>query len=162
MTALTIALYILGTLAVLGAVVMVVAKHPMRSAMALLFVILVLSGMYALLSAPFIAVLQLIIYAGAIMTLLIFIVTLVDVQGDDLHKTYSKIGLLALPVLLGFFLMAFLLFGKSHLLAESTADFGSVQNISKALFSQYFLHFEIASLLLFVGIIGVSVLRGKK
>lgn len=163
MDTLSLSFYVLGVLAVLGALSMLLSKHPMRCAVSLLFVMLVLSAMYALLSAPFMAALQLIIYAGAIMTLVIFIVTLVDVKGDDLHKVFSQITLVAVPTILGLSVLLIV-----HAMRGTVAggalpgDFGSVKNFARLLLSQYALHFELASVLLMVGIVGISALRGKK
>lgn len=163
MTLLTISLYILGGLAIWGAMSMVVAQHPMRCAVSLLFVMIVLACIYALLSAPFMAVLQLIIYAGAIMTLIIFIVTLVDVKGDDLKQIFSQIKWLAVPTIFAlFYLGAMFLAARLEADGKVLSDFGSVKLVSRELLSRYLFHFEVASLVLLVGIIGISTLRGKK
>lgn len=163
MSLLTISIYILGVLAMAGALALVVSEHPMRCAVSLLSVMLALAFIYALLSAPFMAVLQLIIYAGAIMTLIVFIVTLVDVRGEDLTQMFSKVAWLVLPVLACMFLLAMILMQMMPPTgAPIISEFGSVKAISQELLSRYLLHFEVASLLLFVGIIGVCVLRGKK
>jgi NADH-quinone oxidoreductase subunit J len=160
---LNVSFYVLGALAVLGALSMLLSRQPMRAAVSLLFVMLVLSGMYALLSAPFMAVLQLIIYAGAIMTLIIFIVTLVDVKGDDLHKVFSQITLFAVPAVLGLSVLIILHIMQGIPAAgQPPAEFGSVKNFTRILLSQYALQFELASVLLLVGIVGISALRGKK
>jgi NADH-quinone oxidoreductase subunit J len=163
MTLVTISLYVLGVLAVLGGIYMVIAKHPMQSAVALLFVMLILGAMYALLSAPVMAMLQIIIYAGAIMTLIIFIVSLVDVKGDDLHKTFSCYSFLAVPVVLSFFaLVAIFVAVITGPEGQMASNFGASKILSTEIFTKYCLHFELASILLLVGVIGISTLRGKK
>ena len=163
MTLFTLSFYILGGLAVLGSLSMLLSKHPMRCAVSLLFVMLILAFMYALLSAPFMAILQLIIYAGAVMTLIVFIVTLVDVKGDDLTKVFSRLALIAVPLVTVLLVIAIQV---AHLATPANTklvgEFGTVQTISQQLLSQYLLHFEVASLLLLVGVIGISALRGKK
>ena len=164
MTLFTLSFYILGGLAVLGALSMLLSKHPMRCAVSLLFVMLILAFMYALLSAPFMAILQLIIYAGAVMTLIVFIVTLVDVKGDDLTKVFSRLALIAVPLVTVLLVIAVQV--TAHVATPANtklvSEFGTVQTISQQLLSQYLLHFEVASLLLLVGVIGISALRGKK
>lgn len=155
--------YILGGLAILGALSMLFSRHPMRSAVSLLFVMFVLAVMYALLSAPFMAALQLIIYAGAIMTLIIFVVSLVDVKGDDLNKVFSRLALIAVPTVLALLVLWILyMVGIKFESHDMGKDFGTAKQFSEVLLSVYFLPFALSSLLLLVGIIGISALRGKK
>ena len=161
MTPLTLIYYILGILTIIGGFSMLFAKHPMRAALSLLFVMFILAVLYALLAAPVIAVLQIIIYSGAIMTLIVFIVTLLDSKEDDLRKPYTKC------VYLVTFLMFFLLLVTMNLLPPATfgnapmVD-GNIGALSKELLTNYVFHFELASVLLLVGIIGISIIRAGR
>ena len=95
----TIMMYVFCVFAVAGGVGLVVAKHPIHGAMSLLMSMLCLAGVYALLGAHFIAVLQIIIYAGAIIILVVYVIMLLDVVGSDSAGFYRKAGLTVIPLL---------------------------------------------------------------
>ena len=78
-------------LAVLGAVGLVLFRHPMNGAMSFVVTLISLAGLYALLSAKLIFALQLIVYAGAIMSLIVFIIMFLNIQPDDLPKEETKL-----------------------------------------------------------------------
>ena len=95
----TIMMYVFCVFAVAGGVGLVIAKHPIHGAISLLLSMLCLAGVYALLGAHLIAALQIIIYAGAIIILVVYVIMLLDVVGSDSVGFYRKTGLVALPLL---------------------------------------------------------------
>ena len=94
-------------LSVLGAVGLVLFRHPMNGAMSFVVTLISLAGLYALLSAKLIFALQLIVYAGAIMSLIVFIIMFLNIQPDDLPKEETKLfyilggGIVVLPIEIG-------------------------------------------------------------
>ena len=82
---------VFGVVAIAGGLVLLFAKHPIRSAMGLLATMLALAGMYAILQAHSIAIFQIIIYAGAIMILIIYFIMLLDIQSKDYLQPFSKL-----------------------------------------------------------------------
>jgi len=92
-------LYVFSGMAVAGGLGLVLCRHPIHGAISLLFSMLSLAGVYALLDAHLIAVLQIIIYAGAIMILVVYIIMLLDLGSADAQTVYRKAGLLGLPLL---------------------------------------------------------------
>jgi NADH-quinone oxidoreductase subunit J len=95
----TIMMYGFCVCAVAGGVGLVISRHPIHGAMSLLLSMMCLSGVYALLGAHLIAALQIIIYAGAIIILVVYVIMLLDVVGSDSAGFYRKAGLAALPLL---------------------------------------------------------------
>jgi len=95
----TIMMYVFSVFAVVGGVGLVIAKHPIHGAISLLMSMMCLAGIYALLGAHLIAALQIIIYAGAIIILVVYVIMLLDVVGSDSAGVYRKAGLVALPLL---------------------------------------------------------------
>ncbi len=153
-------------LSVLGAIGLVVFRHPMNGAMSLVITLISLAGLYALLSAKLIFAIQLIVYAGAIMSLILFIIMFLNVQTDDLPEEKDRFlyliggGVVLAPVF--FFLRKIVL---SLPATETTIignGFGGVKEVGLVLFKDWLLPFEIVSILLLVALIGAVVLAGKR
>jgi len=153
-------------LSVLGAIGLVVFRHPMNGAMSLVITLISLAGLYALLSAKLIFVTQLIVYAGAIMSLIVFIIMFLNVQTDDLPDEKDRFlyligaGVVLAPVF--FFLKKIV---KSLPGSETSIvgnGFGGVKEVGLVLFKDWLLPFEIVSILLLVALIGAVVIAGKR
>jgi NADH-quinone oxidoreductase subunit J len=147
-------------LALLFAVGVVAFKHPVRSAMSLFFMMFTIAFLYGFLNAHFIAVLQIIIYVGAIMVLLIYVAMLVDTP-EEMNRNrfarFSGTGFFAGALFVGF---VFLVFRRMELHpVRIEADFGSVRSLSEVFIGDHALHFELASLLLLVGVAAVLTLN---
>jgi len=164
----TAVLFYLFAALLLGASLFVVLnRNPIYSVVALVFAFMNLAAMYFLLEAYFIGVLQVLVYAGAIMVLFLFVVMLLNVQPDRprpglIHPDRWWFGLGAL-IFVGLFLL--LIGGIRALLTspvEDAAGMGSVANVGEALFTHFLLPFEIASLLLTVALVGAVFLAKKK
>ncbi|MDD2465499.1 MAG: NADH-quinone oxidoreductase subunit J [Desulfobulbus sp.] len=153
-------------LAVLGAAGLVLFRHPMNGAMSFVVTLISLAGLYALLSAKLIFALQLIVYAGAIMSLIVFIIMFLNIQPDDLPKEETKLfyifGGLVVVAPIGYFLIKIV----NKLPNTSTElignNFGSVKQVGLLLFNDWLVPFEIVSILLLVSLMGALVLAGKK
>lgn len=156
----------LALLAVLGALGLIIFKHPMNGAMSFVVTLISLAGLYALLSAKLIFAIQLIVYAGAIMSLIVFIIMFLNIQEKDLPLDpnrwfYVAGGIVVVAPIAG------LLINISRTLPATEVTvfddgFGSVKEVGQLLFTQWLLPFEIVSILLLVALVGAVVLAGKR
>jgi NADH-quinone oxidoreductase subunit J len=156
----------LALLSVLGALGLILFRHPMNGAMSFVVTLISLAGLYALLSAKLIFAIQLIVYAGAIMSLILFIIMFLNIQEEDLPVDtarwfYLAGGIVLLAPVAGLLLkIVESLPGEAKPLAE--AGFGGVKQVGQVLFQQWLLPFEIVSILLLVALVGAVVLAGKR
>lgn len=153
----------------LGASLFVVLnRNPMFSVVALVFAFANLAGLYFLLEAYFIGALQVLVYAGAIMVLFLFVVMLLDVQPDDSQPGMVSLERWWFGVLAILFVVLFLLLVSGGAQAFLTAaggessQIGTVRSVGEALYTQYLLPFEIAALLLTVALVGTVFLAKRK
>jgi NADH-quinone oxidoreductase subunit J len=157
---------VFAVLAVLGAVGLVLFKHPMNSAMSFVVTLIALAGLYALLSAKLVFALQLIVYAGAIMSLIVFIIMFLNIQPDDLPQEERKLlsivfgGIVVLPI--GLFLAKIVKSLPVHATAIMGDGFGGVKEVGLLLFRDWLIPFEIVSILLLVSLVGAVILAGKR
>jgi NADH-quinone oxidoreductase subunit J len=156
-------------LAVLGAAGTVAFKSPIRGAMGLLLMIVAIAGLFLALHAQFLAAIQLIVYAGAIVVLFIFVIMLLGPSASTPNDSRGRIargigaGIFAVAAI-GAILLLVLTAPKSTgaLLPSVANDFGSVDAFGRILFTQGLLPFELSSALLMVAIVGaVAVARGR-
>ncbi|WP_297955494.1 NADH-quinone oxidoreductase subunit J [uncultured Desulfobulbus sp.] len=158
--------YGFAVLAVLGAVGLILFRHPMNGAMSFIVTLISLAGLYALLSAKLIFALQLIVYAGAIMSLIVFIIMFLNIQAEDLPREEMKL----VNILVGIVLVSpvALFLGKivnslPNLAADLVGnDFGGVKPVGLVLYRDWLVPFEIVSILLLVSLVGAVVLAGKR
>ncbi len=143
-------------------------RNPVHCALLLVGVLLSLSGLFVLLSAPFIAALQVIVYAGAIMVLFLFVVMLLNVKGETPLLTPGAakgFGILfALVTLVELLWTVLSPAGKSAGLPEAVlaSEFGSPESIGRVLYTVWLYPFEITSILLLVAVVGAVVLAKRK
>src|SRR5437667_5909506 len=158
--------YMLSGLAILGGVLVITRRNAIHSAVALIFTLLAVAGLYLMLYAPFVAGVQIILYAGGIMVLFLFVIMLVSIEKASHEEQFNKqwqVGLLATAVLGALFV---------YVLARGQAIFPSrpallpealnTQQVGLALYGRYLLPFEVASLLLLVAIVGAVVMAKKR
>jgi NADH-quinone oxidoreductase subunit J len=151
---------IFGTVCVAGAVNLLVQRHPINSALSLVAVMGALAGEYLLLGAEFVAAIQVIIYAGAIMVLFIFVIMLLN-AGEEEHTSGSRVALLfGVPgMLIGSVLMAWVLIERSSTLTVAVGALaGPPKVIGWLLFHDFLLPFEVTSVLVLIAIMGAVVL----
>jgi NADH-quinone oxidoreductase subunit J len=152
-------------LAVLGGLGVVMFHQPMRSVLSLVVVMLALSVIFLLLNAQFVFAVQIIVYAGAVMVLFLFVIALLGPArelGRGRLRFQTWLSALFLLVLLG--LMWSLLQGVQYRQPEKAdlSYFGSVQSIAVGLFTTYLYPFELTSILLLVAAIGAIYLSRKR
>jgi NADH-quinone oxidoreductase subunit J len=152
------------TLALLGAVGTVLAKRPLRGAVALLVHVMALAGMYLVLHAQFLAVIQMLVYAGAIVVLFVFVIMLIG--PDAVEKGVSDRLLSPLMAVLAIglpFLTIALVAMRFHVpVPVNDEAFGTVKGVGRVLFGDAVVPFELISVTLLVAIIGtIAVARGR-
>lgn len=166
MTWLLITFIILGALAIASALFTVLSKHPIYSALSLIVHFFSLAGLYLSLQAQFIAILQIIVYAGAIMVLVVFVLLLLNLSESEAKQLQGQTrkGVGAVLIAIFVIVLANILMVNFSQPTEfiSRADLFTAQSIGKVLFSDYLFPIEITGLLLFAAIIGALVMAKKK
>jgi NADH-quinone oxidoreductase subunit J len=166
MSTLEIIFYALSAFAIVSAIMVLVSKNPIHSVLWLILVFFAISGHYVLLNAQFLAIVNIIVYAGAIMVLFLFVIMLMNVKSDN--EPQKKMLIKFIGVLSGGSLLLLLvalvkqttqLGGKQVLMKEGTI--GLIHPLGKALFTDYVLPFEISSVLFLSAMVG-AVIIGKK
>ena len=155
--------YFLSFLAILAAVMVVVSKNPIHSVLYLIITFFCIAGHYVLLNAQFLAVVHIIVYAGAIMVLFLYVIMLLNLNKEsEPHKsTLLKImatvcgGLLVIVVIGS-------LKGTEQMMEPhmATGEISLVKNLGKVMFSDFLIPFEVTSVLLLAAMVG-AVMLGK-
>lgn len=154
--------YFLSFLAVLSACLVVFSKSPVHSVLYLIITFFCIGGHYILLNAQFLAVVHIIVYAGAIMVLFLYVLMLLNLNKEsEPHKgTLMKVT----AVICGGLVMVLLvgsLKGTEEMMITQTTDIGMVKTLGKVMFTDFLLPFEITSILLLAAMVG-AVMIGKK
>ncbi len=162
-------LWFFSAAALAGGVLMLVARHPMRVALALISSMLSLAGIYALLGVHVIAVFRVLIYVGAVMVFMVYVIMLLDVRDPSFLERYSRmvVPAVVLAALLAAALAAAA--GNGHIMtseelemfhgAPVVTSFG-VQPFSMEFLDHYWLHFELTSVLLLAAVVAaIAVIR---
>ena len=160
---------IVATAAIASAVVMVLHRNPVLSAIALIANFFCLALLYLMLQAQLLAVLQVVVYTGAIMVLVIFVIMLLNL-GDEkkLREQFDLKKIVGIVVAAGFALEMLSILGgwgasgDSMLPNERASSIGTVEAMGSALFGRFLLPFEVTSLLLLAAIVGAIVLARRK
>lgn len=154
-------------LAVASGIVTVTSKNPVKSAMALVVQFFMLAGLYLTLNAQFVAIVQVLVYAGAIMVLVVFVIMLLNL-GDE-EKLKEKISKRTVASIFGGGVLLLVIIGvilanqqKVHSISPTSITQGTVQSIGKELFTSYLIPVEAIGMLLLVAIIGAVVLAKRK
>jgi NADH-quinone oxidoreductase subunit J len=154
---------IFGALAIGCALAVVAQRNPLYSAISLIGVFISLACLYVMLAAPFIAAVQVIVYAGAIMVLVVFVIMLLNVEQEERRRARLKFlvptAVVLAAVLIGE--VAFILVSVQEFPAPGSSDVGVTQSIGAALFTRYLLPFEITSILLLMAIVGAMTLARR-
>lgn len=153
-------------IAVACAINLVVQQHPISSAISLVGVMVSLAVLYLMLGGEFIAMVQLIVYAGAIMVLFIFVIMLLNAGRERTYKRPVWATVAGVPALLGILgLLAW--FTHTRVPVSETVRFGQwmggdAREVGRALFTTYLLPFEVTSVLILIAIVGAIVLAQKE
>ncbi len=159
----TALLYIFGLSALIGAALMLVLRHPMQVAMALISTMVFLGGIYGLLGVHFIAAFQVLIYVSAVMVFMVYVIMLLDVRDASFTHRFSS---WVLPgIVFGALLLAVLgyaiVLGIGYV-ASTTASFGLAQ-FAAAFLTEYWLQFELTSVLLVAAVVAaLAVIKGGR
>lgn len=152
-----------GVVAVAGAVNLLAQSHPINSALSLIAVMAALAGEFLLLGAEFVAAIQVIVYAGAIMVLFVFVIMLLNAGVEERTKGSRVAIMFGIPgMLIGSVLVAWAMlhsFGSENVVAGSLE--GTPAKIAMLLFHEFLLPFEVTSILILIAIMGAVVLASK-
>jgi NADH-quinone oxidoreductase subunit J len=166
MTATEILFWFLSALALFSALMVLASKNPVHSVLWLIVVFFAISGHYILLNAQFLAIVNLIVYAGAIMVLFLFVIMLMNLntstepQRNSLLKLAGVVaGCLLLTVMVSAVRSANEITNSQTIMNEGSI--GLIENLGKVLFTQYVVPFEISSVLFLSAMVGAVVI-GKK
>jgi NADH-quinone oxidoreductase subunit J len=158
----TLLLYVFSACALLGAVLMLVLRQPMRVALALITTMVFLGGIYGLLGVHFIAAFQVLIYVGAVMVFMVYVILLLEVRESAGTIRYSALllpGIVATVVFtggLGYGVWR----GYPALAKAATAPSFGLQEFSVAFLNEYWLHFELTSVLLVAAVVAaIAVIK---
>ncbi len=159
--------FVFALTAIGGALLLILAREPIHSALSLILVMMSLAGLYLMLGAEFIASVQIIVYAGAIMVLFVFVIMLLN-AGVEERTDYSKMAKYA-GIPLGILLLLDLAHWMAHSLigrapangAGSANVMVSTRDLSVQLFQKYLFPFEATSILILIAILGALVLAKR-
>ncbi|QKF74073.1 NADH:quinone oxidoreductase I, membrane subunit J [Aliarcobacter faecis] len=152
--------------AITGAIAMIVYKNPMYSALGVLISMLSVAGMFALLNATFLFLIQIIVYAGAIMTLILFILMFLNINEEDLPNEPNKYRLIIIGAIIMLPLNILVLKAVSMLPAKDVSTlettFGDLKPLGMTLYDNWIVAVELVSILLLIALIGSVVLAKKR
>jgi NADH-quinone oxidoreductase subunit J len=154
---------ILAAITVAGAVSLIVQRHPIHSALSLVVVMVALAGLYLLQGAEFVAAVQIIVYAGAIMVLFIFVIMLLN-AGEEERTNASRLArFVGVPLGVVFLLEVAYWIGRatSHL-GSAPPETVSTRDLSTLLFREYVFPFELTSFLILIALLGALVLARRE
>lgn len=154
---------VLAAVVVAGAVSLIMQRHPIHSALSLIVVMVALAGLYLLQGAEFVAAVQIIVYAGAIMVLFIFVIMLLN-AGEEERSNVSRLARFV-GVPLGVVFLA----EVAYWIGRATLHFGSAppeavstRDLSSLLFREYVFPFELTSFLILIALLGALVLARRE
>jgi len=156
---------IFSLMALVGAFLVISSQNPIHSAISLICSLLGVAGLFALLTAPFMAIIQVLIYAGAIMVLMLFVIMMLNLSKEDLAWDRRDI-IWPLGIVLSLLVFYEFIQVVPRYLSPSPQGpgpgFGSITEIGRLLFKEYLLPFELISVLLLIGILGAVVLSKRR
>lgn len=165
MSTLELIFYILGGLTVGTALMVVLSKHPVRSVLYLVLTFFMITANYVLMNAQFVAIVNIIVYAGAIMVLFLFVLMLLNLNKEN-EPRGSMIATLISGIAAGLLLVVIVAATRDASLAtsqitEQSSSAGLVENLGMLLFNKYVLPFEVSSVLFIAAMVG-AVLLAKR
>jgi NADH-quinone oxidoreductase subunit J len=160
-----IVFYIIAAIAVAGALIMVSMKNPLGGALGLVLSFVALAALFAMLHAEFVFILQILLYGGAIMVLIIFTIMLLNLSPQELKE--PPVGRIKTLFILAAAVVGFVGFARVLTMFPEgvpyvAPTFGNIEEVGALMLSKYLFPFEIISVLLLVAIIGVVLLAKKK
>ena len=153
---------IFGLICVAGAINLLAQRHPINSALSLVVVMASLALIYLLLGAEFVAAIQVIVYAGAIMVLFVFVIMLLNAGAEERTRGSHLALLVGVPgVIVLACVIGWILINRSRQFGQVTIsgeNFGATSNIAHLLFKDFLLPFEVTSILILIAVMGAVVL----
>jgi NADH-quinone oxidoreductase subunit J len=165
--------FVMAAIAVLGSLLVILQRNPIYSVLSLIGAFFGLSGLYVLLDAPFVAIVQIIIYAGAIMVLFLFVVMLLNVPREDAaewdrsHPLYRPWPM-RIGALLALLLIAQLAWALARTpgirggVGEQAVGIADVGELGRVLFTDYMFAFEVTSILILASMVGAVILARRQ
>ncbi len=158
---------VFASVAVVTALAVVLARNPVHSALALMACFLQISAIFVLLEAPLLAVIQIFVYVGAVMVLFLFVTMMLDIREAALQRFLPRgnLTVMAMLVVLGVEMLALVLWSDQFSISTPPAGAstgGDIRELSKTLFADYLLPFEVASVILLVALVGAIALARKE
>jgi NADH-quinone oxidoreductase subunit J len=158
--------YALAAIILISAICVVFLRRPMHNVLFMIIVMVGLAAMFILLHAEFIGMVQLVVYAGAVMVLFLFVIMLLNLDQirlpNDPRQARTWIGVTAALILLFFLFPVLRNFIPAVSAPSSASDVSNTELIARELFTTYLLPFEVASVLLLAAIIGTVLLARKR
>lgn len=152
-----------GAIAVCGAIMVVTRKSPMASALYLILTLFAVAALFVLRQAHFLAAIQVIVYAGAVVVLFVFVIMLINVPEDRLPVERATTTRVLGVIAAGFFVLESAVLARRYWMPKGpAAEVGTVEAVGRALFTDYLLAFEITSVLLLAAVIGAIALAKRK
>jgi NADH-quinone oxidoreductase subunit J len=159
----TVLFILFGAIAVCGAIMVVTRKHPMASALYLILTLFAVAALFVLRQAHFLAAVQVIVYAGAVVVLFVFVIMLINVPEDRLPVERATTTRVLGVIAAGFFVLESAVLARRYWMPKGpAAEVGTVEAVGRALFTDYLLAFEITSVLLLAAVIGAIALAKRK
>ncbi|MDD2366498.1 MAG: NADH-quinone oxidoreductase subunit J [Desulfuromonadaceae bacterium] len=164
----TLFFLIISLVAIVSAILVITCKNPINSALALIMTFFCLATYYVMLDAPFMAAVQVMVYAGAIMVLMVFTIMLLNIRVNATRQQSHKV---LFSIILGFFTLinTLVIIFKSRAAlptgpysGDMIKNIGHTELIGKEMFTNFLLPFEITSILLLAAIVGAVILAKKK
>ena len=156
--------FFIALVAVASAVYFVFAKNPLYAILSLIVTFFSIAALYVLLNAQFLGIVQIIVYAGAIMVLFIYVLMMLNLNAKDESKKHNLLkftGIISAGIIFVGMIGAYKGVAMTNATTNVDSQIGLTKNLGKLLFNEYVLPFELASILILAGIVG-SVLIGKK
>lgn len=159
----TVLFILFGAIAVCGAIMVVTRKSPMASALYLILTLFAVAALFVLRQAHFLAAVQVIVYAGAVVVLFVFVIMLINVPEDRLPVERATTTRVLGVIAAGFFVLESAVLARRYWMPKGpAAEVGTVEAVGRALFTDYLLAFEITSVLLLAAVIGAIALAKRK
>jgi NADH-quinone oxidoreductase subunit J len=157
--------FVFAGLAIFCAISLVYHKNPLYSAISLVGVFIALACIYVTLAAPFIAAVQVLVYAGAIMVLVVFVIMLLNLDEDKplnrLRYLYAVGGVLGLSLLAQTFFIFYAVTKTPNQTADAEPTSGLTLNVGRAMYTEYLLPVEIVGILLLMAIVGAIIMSRR-
>lgn len=159
--------YAVATIAIIFGLLVVTCKNPVNNALSLVMTFVCFATFYVMLEAPFMAAIQIMVYAGAIMVLILFVIMLLNLGDEKTKITHSLVlggiaGVAVLAQAIYFLTRSQVAEITPEITSELIQQYGHTELIGKAIFGEFLLPFEITSILLLVAIVGAVILAKRE